>query len=50
MLLIYEQIKALIQSARDYLVSGKVLMAYHYLLQIDLSREVELTIESGNLK
>lgn len=48
MLLTHEQTKALIQSARDHLAIGEVSMAYHYLLQIDSSREAELTIEAGD--
>ena len=48
MLLTHEQTKALIDSARDYLKTGEVRMAYHYLLKIDSSREAELTIEAGD--
>lgn len=44
----YEQIKALIESARNYLATGDVMIAYHYLLQIDSSCEAESTIESGD--
>lgn len=47
-MLTVEETKSLIQLGREFLQDGYVMNAYKCLTKIDLSRESELIIESGN--